>query len=322
MAASEESLHALPVAEESKAAVLAAMGANFAIAAGKLAAGLLTGSAALLAEAGHSFADTVNQVFLLVGINLSAGAADETHPHGYGKEAFFWSFLAAIFIFVAGAAFSIYEGARTLIQTHSHDRSSTELTIAFGVLGMAFLFESISFTVAIRSLRSSARKIGWSLPRYILRSPDLTTKTVFWEDSAALVGLVLAASGLALSELLGSEVWDGIGSLGIGAVLTFVAFLLGLQSRNLLIGAAAGKDTIAGINETLASFPDVTRAVRVLTMQMGPHDVLVSGELEVRANLSLEEAELLLERIDAELERRVPEIGDTFWEIKRASAGA
>src|SRR4029078_2775945 len=131
-----------------------------------------------------------------------------------------------------------------------------------------------------------------------------------------------AASGLALSELLGSEVWDGIGSLGIGAVLTFVAFLLGLQSRNLLLGAAAGKDTIAGINETLASFPDVTRAVRVLTMQMGPHDVLVSGDLEVRANLSLEEAEILLERIDAELERRVPEIGDTFWEIKRASAGA
>src|SRR5215211_1541898 len=119
------------MAEESKGAVLAAMGANFAIAVAKLGAGLLIGSAAMLAEAGHSIADTVNQVFLLLGINLSQTTADERHPHGYGKEAFFWSFLAAIFIFVAGAVFSFYVGIRTVLQDENHHRSVSDLVTAF-----------------------------------------------------------------------------------------------------------------------------------------------------------------------------------------------
>jgi cation diffusion facilitator family transporter len=304
------------VAEESKGAVLAAMAANFAIAAGKLAAGLLTGSAAMLAEAGHSIADTVNQVFLLVGINLSSADPDDVHPYGYGKEAFFWSFLAAIFIFVAGAAFSIFEGSRTLIQEENHHRSGGELAVAFGVLGMAFVFESISFAVAIRALLSSARKKGWSVIRYIRRSPDLTTKTVFYEDGAALTGLALAAAGLAMSEVTGTEVWDGIASLGIGLVLTAVAFILGLQARRLLIGASASTETRQSIDATLATFPEVRSALRVLTMQIGPHSVLVSGELQVRQSLSLSEAEDLIERIDRRLESDVPEVAETFWEIK------
>ena len=303
------------VGEESKSAVLAAMGANFAIAAGKLVAGILTGSAAMLAEAGHSIADTVNQVFLLVGINLSASKADASHPYGYGKEAFFWSFLAAIFIFVAGAAFSVFEGVRTLLQDVAHERSGHELAIAFGVLGMAFVFESISFAVAIRSLMAGARQRGWSIVRYVRRSPDLTTKTVFYEDGAALTGLALAAGGIFLSEWTGSEAWDGVASLGIGVVLTVVAFLLGLQARNLLIGASAGEETLTTIDETLRGFPEVERVVRMLTMQMGSHSVLVSGELQVRRSLTLAEAEDLLHRIDERLADEVPEVHDTFWEI-------
>lgn len=292
------------------------MGANFAIATGKLVAGVLTGSAAMLAEAGHSVADTVNQVFLLVGINLSSADPDEVHPYGYGKEAFFWSFLAAIFIFVAGAAFSVFEGVRTLFQDENHERSGGELAIAFGVLGMAFLFESISFFVAVRALLSSARKKGWSVVRYIRRSPDLTTKTVFYEDGAALTGLALAAAGLAMSEVTGTEVWDGVASLGIGLVLATVALILGLQARRLLIGAAASVETRDGIAATLAQFPEVRRAVRVLTMQTGPHTVLVSGELEIAQSLSLAQAEALLERIHRRLEQDVPEVAETFWEIK------
>lgn len=198
------------VGEESRGAVLAAMAANFAIACGKFVAGALTGSAAMFAEAGHSVADTVNQVFLLLGINLSRTKADESHPLGYGKEAFFWSFLAAIFIFVAGAMFSFYEGTRTLIQDDDHQRGSFELFVAFGVLGMALLFELFSFSVALRGLRAGARRKGWSIARFIRRSPDLTLKTVFFEDSAAIAGLLLAAGGLTLSELAHDEVWDGI----------------------------------------------------------------------------------------------------------------
>lgn len=301
--------------EESKGAVLAAMGANFAIAAGKLAAGLLTHSASLLAEAGHSFADTVNQVFLLIGINLSSATADDAHPHGYGKEGFFWSFLAAIFIFVAGATFSLYEGIRTLVQSDSHERSGADLAIAFGVLGMAMVFESISFVVAVRSLITGARRKGWSLPRFIRESPDLTVKTVFWEDSAALVGLTLASLGLGLSELTGNESWDGVASICIGVVLAGVAYMLGVQSRSLLLGAAAGPETREHIQATLSSFPEVSSVQRLLTMQLGAHSVLVTGELEVRRGLTTTELEALLGRIDADLAEKVPEVSDTFWEL-------
>ena len=304
------------MSEESKPAVLAAMGANFAIAVGKLGAGLATGSAAMLAEAGHSVADTVNQVFLLVGINLSDSAPDEEHPHGYGKEAFFWSFLAAIFIFVAGAAFSFYEGTRTLVQPHEHHRTTRELTIAFGVLGMAFLFEIVSFYIAIRALRKGAKARGWSVLRYVRQSPDMTTKTVFFEDGAALTGLVLAAGGLFLSEATNDEVWDGVASICIGVVLTIVAFLLGLQARKLLIGAAAGAETREGINRVVAQFPEIERVVRMLTMQLGSHSVLVTGELQVRRNLALDEAEALIARLDGALLEQVPEVADSYWEIK------
>ncbi|MGE0597864.1 MAG: cation diffusion facilitator family transporter [Dehalococcoidia bacterium] len=303
--------------EESKSAVVAAMGANFAIAVGKLGAGLLTGSAALLAEAGHSVADTVNQIFLLVGINLADSEPDASHPHGYGKEAFFWAFLAAIFIFVAGAAFSFYEGGRTMIQNDIHERSSRDLVIAYGVLGMAFLFESISFVVAIRGLWKGARRKGWSIVRYLRKSPDLATKTVFWEDGAALTGLAVAAVGLFLSEATGNEHWDGAASLVIGVVLAMVALILGIQARHLLIGAAAGPETLAGIDGVLARFPEVEAIPRMLTMQIGSSSVLVTGELQISDRLTLSEAERLIERIDSELATEVPEIHDTYWEIKR-----
>ncbi len=297
------------------------MGANFAIAVGKLGAGILTGSAALLAEAGHSIADTVNQVFLLVGINLSDSEPDASHPHGYGKEAFFWAFLAAIFIFVAGAAFSFYEGTRTMLQSDTHERSTRDLAIAFGVLGMAFLFESVSFVVAIRSLAHGARKKGWSIVRYLRKSPDLATKTVFWEDGAALTGLAIAASGLFLSEVTGSEQWDGAASLLIGVVLAGVAFILGVQARHLLIGAAAGAETQAGIEKVLANFPEVQAVPRMLTMQIGSSSVLVTGELQIAEGLTLTEAERLIERIDQQLAVDVPEVHDTYWEIKRSGQG-
>lgn len=310
------------VAEESKGAVLAAMSANFAIAAGKLVAGLLTGSAALLAEAGHSVADTVNQVFLLLGINLSHTEADASHPHGYGKEPFFWSFLAAIFIFVAGAVFSVYEGTRTLIQDDNHHRTAFELWVAYGVLGMAFVFEGISFTIAMKQMVTSARAQGRGMVDYIRRSPDITIKTVFFEDSAALIGLTIAAAGLTASELFHTEVWDGVASLAIGLLLGGVALMLGVQSRRLLLGAAADEQTIARIRETIATVPEVEAVVRLLTMLIGPHNVLVSGELQVRCGLDVTAAEDVIARLDRALAEAVPDIGDTFWELHHLPADA
>ncbi len=300
---------------ESRVAVLAAMAANLAIALGKLAAGLITGSAALLAEAGHSFADTVDQVFLLVGMNLSTAEADEKHPHGYGKETFFWAFLAAIFIFVAGAAFSFFEGTRTLIEQHEHDRSSFQLIVGFGVLLMALVFESSSFYVAVRGVRAGARRLGWTVRRYIIEAPDVTIKTVFFEDSAAIVGLFLAMGGLAMSELTGSENWDGAASICIGLVLAGVALVLGMQSRALLLGAAASPETRAALHSLVASFPEVIKVNRMLSMQVGPNSVLVTGELHVRQGLQTAEIEDLIARIDSRIGAEIPEVRETFWEL-------
>jgi cation diffusion facilitator family transporter len=305
--------------EESRRTVFAAMGANFAIAAGKLMVGIPTGSAALLAEAGHSLADTVNQVFLLIGLNLSRNGADEAHPHGHGKEGFFWSFLAAICIFVAGAAFSVYEGVRTLAQEGTHNRTTGELLLAFAVLGMAFAFESVTLAIAVRSLSRSARERGWTIVRYIRQSPDLTTKTVFWEDSAAIIGLVLAAIGIGFAEITGNEHWDGVASIAIGGVLALAALILGMQSRSLLLGAAASTETRDAIRATVTDFPEVTHVVRLLTMQLGTHSVLVTGELQVRRDLTTPQIEDLMARIDATLATTVPEVSDTFWELRHAS---
>jgi cation diffusion facilitator family transporter len=304
------------MAEESRGAVLAAMAANLAIAVAKLVAGILTGSAAMLAEAGHSTADTVNQVFLLLGIRLSETSPDERHPHGYGKEAFFWSFLAAIFIFVAGAVFSVYEGVRTLVQESNHHRTHLELGIAYGVLGTAFLFESASYTVAVRTIRRSARQRGWSTRRYLRDSPNLTAKTVFFEDAAALSGLAIAALGLTLSELMHTEVWDGVASLGIGVLLAAVAFMLGVQSRRLLLGASANEETIVAIRQTVAEFHEVEGVVRLLTMQLGSHSVLVTGELRVRTELSITAVEGVISRLDSRLLQTAPEVKETFWELR------
>ena len=302
---------------ESTAAVRAALAANFAIAIGKFIAGALTGSAAMLAEAGHSVADTVNQVFLLIGINLSRTKADDNHPHGYGKEAFFWSFMAAIFIFVAGAAFSFYEGIRTAVQSDEHHRSSSDLIIAFGVLGMAFVFEAMSMTFAVRSLLTGARRKGWSIVRYLRQSPDVTTKTVFFEDGAALNGLAFAALGLFLSETTGNENWDAVASIGIGVILSGVSVMLGMQARGLLIGAAANAETREELHAIVSSFAEVDHVVRLLTMQLGSHSVLVSGELELNRGLTTDEIESLIERIDARVASEIPEIVDTFWELRR-----
>jgi divalent metal cation (Fe/Co/Zn/Cd) transporter len=152
--------------------------------------------------------------------------------------------------------------------------------------------------------------------RYLRRSPDLTAKAVFWEDSAAVIGLALAALGLGLSELTGTELWDGIASVGIGLVLAFAAFQLGAQSRSLLLGEAASEDTREAIRQTVRAFPEVDGIPRLLTMQLGARSVLVTGELEVRRGLTTEQIEDLLTRIDARLGEVLPEISDTFWELR------
>ena len=299
------------MASGSKKVVIAALGANAAIAAAKLGAGLFTGSAALLAEAAHSAADTVNQGFLLVGINLSDNPADEEHPYGYGKEQFFWAFLAAIFIFVAGALFSIYEGIRTIVQGSEHHGA---LWPAYLVLGLAFVFDGVVLVIALREARHQAQEMETNLLGFFRESTDVTLKTALYEDFAATIGVLFAISGLVLVQVTGNSIFDGIASIMIGVVLVLVAILLGSQTRDLLLGSAASSRTRQAIRTAIDEFPEVVRVVDLLTMQLGLRSVLVTGELNFRDGLTTDEIESLLRGIADRIRQRAPEVQNIYLE--------
>jgi cation diffusion facilitator family transporter len=303
------------VAKGSKKVVLAAMGANVVVAAGKLAVGLGTGSAAMLAEAAHSVADTVNQVFLLVSINLSDNPADEEHPFGHGKERFFWAFLAAVFIFVAGAVFSIYEGARKLSEGGEHEGS---FWLGYLVLAFAFIFDGTVLVISFREARAQAKELGVGVFDFLRDTPDVTLKTAMYEDVAATIGVVLAAGGLALVQITGNGRFDGLASILIGVVLVVVAIMLGNEARGLLLGEAASKRTQTAIRAAIAEFPEVNAVVTLLTMQLGLDSVLVTGEINLEDNLTTDEIESLVQRLTARIRELAPSVKNVYLEPHRA----
>lgn len=299
------------MASGSKKIVLVALGANGMIAAGKFAVGLLTGSAAMLAEAAHSVADTVNQGLLLVSINLSNNPADEDHPYGYGKERFFWAFLAAVFIFVAGAFFSVYQGIQKLVEGGDHHGSFWP---SYLVLGLAFIFDSVVLVLALRESKRQADQLGIGVHEFLGETTDVTLKTALYEDVAATTGVVLAAAGLFLLQITGNPVFDGIASILIGVVLIVVAIMLGRQTRDLLLGAAASKRTREAIRGAIAEFPEVEAVVDLLTMQLGLDSVLVTGEINIEDNLTTNEIETLLRRLADRIREAAPEVQNIYLE--------
>ena len=214
--------------------MLIAGAANLFVGAIKLAAGIMVGSSAMLAEAAHSAADTLNQGFLLASVHRGERPADARHPFGYGQERYFWSLLAAFGIFIAGAGFSVFEGVLAL-----RHGSSESPFLAYVVLAISAVVEGTSLVRVLVQFRNEARGSNTEIFDQVRSSPDTTVKAALFEDSAAMVGLGLAALGLALRQLTGSPVWDGAASIAIGCLLVAVAFRLGLDSRDYLIGRAA-----------------------------------------------------------------------------------
>lgn len=300
------------MASSSKKVVYAALVANGAITCAKLAVGVITGSAAMLAEAAHSFADSINQVFLLVSINLGNQPADEEHPYGYGKERFFWAFLAALFIFIAGAVFSFYEGLHKVLDPAMQH---VGLGWAYLVLLAAFVFDLAVLVIALREARAQARRAGLTLREYLRESSDTTLKTALYEDAAATIGVVLAALGLYLSQALASPMFDGLGSMAIGVVLIGVAVMLGREARGLLLGMAAPPRVRAAIRAAIGGFPEVSKVITVLTMQLGPESILVTGEINVKDELRTDELEALLGRIEARVREVAPSVQNIYLEL-------
>jgi cation diffusion facilitator family transporter len=302
---------------ESVGTVVLAGLANLAIAVAKLVAGMITGSAAMLSESAHSLADTVTEVFLFVALRRGGRPADEEHPFGYGKESFVWAFIAALFTFIGGAGFSIYHGVTTIIS----GAETGDYLIAYAVLVVSFVAEGVSFLRARRQVRSESRRWDTTPQRFLRLTADTTVKAVYLEDSAALIGLVLAGAGLGLAELTGSEVWDGVASIAIGVLLLLVATILARSNVSLLVGRAVPRRVHNQIADDLAGIPIVTAVPTLLTMQLGPGDILVAAKVDFDDEVTGKDIEEASDEAERRLRERFPDIRYVFLDPTRGAAG-
>jgi cation diffusion facilitator family transporter len=281
--------------------VIIAGAANVLVGLAKLAAGIMTGSSAMLAEAAHSAADTLDQVFLLMSLRQSERPATRDHPFGHGQERYFWSLLAAFGIFIAGAGFSVFEGILAL--TRSQHESPL---LAYVALGIAFLAEGTSFARAFWQVRGEARRSHEEMLSHVRTSPDITVKVTLFEDSAALAGLVLAGLGVGLRQLTGSPAWDGSASIAIGVLLVFVAVKLGMDSKELLIGRAASPAVEKLIRGEIESQSGVDALLELRTMHIGPDSIIVAARVALDDALGAGQAEDLADEIDRRLSETLP----------------
>ncbi len=303
---------------ETRRTVIVAGLANIAVAVIKAVAGILTGSSAMLAEAAHSTADTINQAFLLTSINRGRKPADAEHPFGYGQERYFWSLLAAFGIFVAGAGFSIFEGILAL----SRPQSGGDALLAYIVLALAGIAEGTSFARAFWQVRGEARRDRTSVGEHVRTSPDTTVKAALFEDSVAVIGLALAAAGIGLRQLTGSGGWDGAASIAIGVLLIFVAIRLGQNSRDLLIGRSASSRDLEKIRAEIEAEQGVDELLELLTMHLGPDHLIVAARVSLADEIVADDVEDLADRIDKRLAEVLPQTPHVFIDPTQTTPAA
>jgi cation diffusion facilitator family transporter len=303
--------------EATRRTVIIAGAANLVVGLVKLAAGIMSGSSAMLAESAHSAADTLDQVFLLTSLRQADRPASREHPFGHGQERYFWSLLAAFGIFVAGAGFSVFEGVLALTRSQSESP-----LIAYAALAVAFVAEGTSLTRALWQVRGEARQRHEEVLRHVAASPDITLKVALFEDSAAVVGLIFAALGVGLRQLTGSPAWDGGASIAIGVLLAVVAVKLGLDSKELLIGRAASTEVERLIREEIESRPGVDALLELRTMHMGPDSLIVAVRVALNDAMGADQAEDLADEIDTRLSEKLPLQSHVFVDPTQASPDA
>ncbi|RUU77929.1 cation diffusion facilitator family transporter [Mesorhizobium sp. M7A.F.Ca.MR.362.00.0.0] len=303
----------------SKKVIYAALAGNFAIALTKFAAAAFTGSSAMLSEGVHSLVDTGNGGLLLYGMHRAARPADRTHPLGHGRELYFWSFIVALLVFALGAGVSFYEGVIHMMAPEPV--ANAEVT--YIVLGLSFLFEGSSWWVALKEFRQQKGKQGWL--RAVQSSKDPSVYTVLFEDSAALLGLIVAFVGILAAEVLEMPELDGAASIGIGLILGATAIFLARESKGLLIGEPASPEVQMKVLAIAQQDPAVQRANGVLTVHMGPAEIVAGLSIEFEDHLTAPEIEACVERLEAQLKKEMPEITRLFvkpqttgtWEQRR-----
>ncbi|MGY1642147.1 cation diffusion facilitator family transporter [Geodermatophilus sp. SYSU D00703] len=282
---------------ESAATVVVAGLANLGIAVAKLVGGLISHSSAMLSEAAHSLADTVTEVLLYVALKRGNRAPDARHPVGYGRETYFWALLACLATFTLGAGFSLWQGVTTIVEGEEQG----DPLIAYVVLAVSFVLEGASWLKAVRQVRSSARRWGTTPRRYLAETSDTTVKAVTFEDSAALVGLVLAALGLFLEQVTGSATWDGVAAIAIGVLLLLVAGSLARANVSLLIGQSVPPALQEQLRQEIAGLDQVVDVPFLLTSVIGPGQLIVAAKVDFADDASVAD----VERASDEAERRL-----------------
>ncbi len=300
----------------SKTVIYAAIAGNLAIAVTKFLAAAFTGSSAMLSEGVHSFVDTGNGLLLLWGIRQSRKPPDRAHPFGHGKELYFWTLIVAVLIFAVGGGVSVYEGVTRL----RHPEPLNDPTWNYAVLGLAVVFEGVTWVVALREFRKVKGAAGYL--EAIHASKDPTTFTVLFEDTAALLGLVTAFLGITLGHALNLPALDGVASVVIGLILGTVAIFLVSESKGLLVGEGVLPKTLASIRDLTERDPAVARLGRALTQHFGPNDVLLAMEIQFQPDLSAAAVAAAIERLDKAIRRAQPEVRHIFLEAQSLAAPA
>jgi cation diffusion facilitator family transporter len=298
---------------QSRLVVYTAFAGNVLIALTKFVAAYISGSSSMLTEGVHSLVDTLNQLLLLHGMRRSQRPPDERHPLGYGRELYFWSFIVALLIFSGGAGVSIYEGI-------IHIREPEPMAhayINFTVLGFSFLFEGFSWFFAFREFRSAKGQESWW--RAFRKSKDPSTIVILCEDSAALVGLLIATVAIAAALITGNPVIDGIGSILIGCVLGVVALILARETKGMLLGEPASRELVAAIRNAAASVSGICRVNEILTVHLAPDQVIAILSVDFDDNLDTVAIEQRVSRIEEEVRQRHAEVTGIFVRPQSAS---
>jgi cation diffusion facilitator family transporter len=299
------------MAAESKRLVILALVANVGIAITKFVAAAISGSSAMLSEGIHSLADSGNQLFLLRGHAVSRHDASVQHPYGHGKEMYFWSFMVAVFLFVGGSALSVATGVNRIRSPHEHGDEG--LWFSLGVLAVAALFEGfIAFRPALKQFNQ--QRAGRTIGKTIKESKDPSLLVVLFEDSAAIVGLFIAAAGLIAAELTGNGLWDGVASVLIGVLLGGVAWILAIEMKSLLIGESATREERAKIRAAVLSVGEVRAVDRLLTMQLSPNEILVTMDLDFDEGIAGDDIEHAIVEIEKNITEAVPSATRIFVE--------
>jgi cation diffusion facilitator family transporter len=277
--------------------VLVAFGANLLVAMAKSIAALVTGSASMLAEAAHSWADTGNEVFLLVANRRSRRAPDLAHPLGHGREAYVWSLLAALGLFVAGAAVSVTHGVQELLRP----QAATDFVVGYVVLAVSFVLEGISFLQSVRQAKLAAEVMRRDLIEQVMTTSDPTLRAVFAEDGAALIGLIIATVGLAAHQMTGSPIPDALGSILVGVLLAVVAVVLINRNRQFLVGEEADPRIRAATIRALLEMPEVARVTYLRLEFVGPRMVSIIGDVDLAGEHTESQVAVQLRELEAKL---------------------